>query len=195
MQVQEMTLQEALWSEDCAEQIEAVQLAGRQRRVDLLPDLIRLLASDHVGYFVEEILPNFGEMVRSPLSELLHNPSTGDLARYRAAGTLAYFGDAEAVPVLLQAIGRANTNQTYFTSLARLAPEALKKRLLRLIREKAFAMFVTTEPRKADYLSKLILTLRDVHGQDAITPLLEGLLVGAKDWRVRAAAEVALAPR
>jgi HEAT repeat protein len=195
MQVQDTTLQEALWSEDCVEQIKAIQLAARQRREDLLPDLIRLLSADHVGYFVEEVLPSFGEVVRPPLSELLRNPSTDELARYRAAGTLARFGDVEAVPILLQAIGRTHTNQTYFSVLTRLAPEALKKRLVRLIQEKAFAMFMTTEPDKADYLSKLILTLYDVHGQGEITPLLEGLRVGAKDWRVRAAAEVALAPR
>jgi hypothetical protein len=193
MQVHDTTLQEALWSEDCVEQIRAVQLAAKQRREDLLPDLIRLLSSGHVGYFVEEILPSFGEVVRPPLSEMLHNPSTNDLARYRAAGTLARFGDVEAIPILLQAIGRTHTNQTYFYSLAQLAPEALKKRLLRLIQEKAFAMFMTTEPRKADYLAKLILTLHDVRGQHEIIPLLEGLRVGAKDWRVRAAAEAALA--
>lgn len=192
--VGDTTLQEALRSEDCTEQIRAVQLTAAQRRADLLPDLIQLLSSKHVGYFVEEVLPSFGEVVRPPLRTILHDPTMDARARVRAASTLARFGDIEAVPLLLRAIGQTDTNQSYFSLLAQLAPEALEQRLLSLIRSKSFAMFMTTEARKADYLAKLILALRDVHGQGTIRPLLEGLHIAARDWRVRAAAAAALAP-
>lgn len=196
MRAYETTLRDELLSTDQIEQIAAVRRAAKHRRADLLPELVQLLRSDKVGYFVEEVLPQFGEAALPALRELLHDeaPGTSRQARYRVAGLLARLGEREAIPVLLQAIGQVNTNQGYFALLARLAPEELRKRLLLLIREKSFAMFVATEPRTADYFAKLILTLRDLHGQSDIAPLLEGLRAGAKDWRVRAAAEAALAP-
>jgi hypothetical protein len=193
MQVRDKKLQEALWSEDCAEQIEAVQNVARQRRADLLPDLIRLLPSDHVGYFVEEVLPSFGEVVRRPLLGLLRDNDFPLPGRRRAAGVLAALGEYEAVPILVEAIGQWNVNQAYFTRLARLDPTALKKRLRDLITAQEREMHLETDPLRADYFSKLILALHDVDGQQEFAQLLESLQVKAKDWRVRAAAEVALA--
>lgn len=113
----------------------------------------------------------FGQQVSSP--------TLGTTRRYR--------------PCCAQS-GSLPANQSSFILLSQLAPKELENRLLDLIEKKLFDMFITTEPRKADYLAKLILTLHDIQGQDTtIRPHLAGLRAEAQDWRVRAAAEAALA--
>ena len=122
---QDKALRGNLRGDDPEAAIAAIQTACRDKRADVLPDLIALLASEHVGYFVEECLPSFGEGVAKPLKNLLHEPATPPLARQRAAGVLALFGEQEAVPVLLKAIERPDVNQAYFDRLVKLAPERL----------------------------------------------------------------------
>jgi hypothetical protein len=125
---------------------------------------------------------------------LLRDNSFPLRGRQRAAGVLAALGEREAIPTLLDAISREDVNQAYFARLVSLEPNALKKQLLRLINDETLDMLLTTNPQLAAYFATLLITLRDVDGQRDIASHLEGLSVNAKDWRVRAAAEAALAP-
>ncbi|MDP9374591.1 MAG: hypothetical protein M3Q65_19505 [Chloroflexota bacterium] len=175
--------------------ISAIQTACRDQRADVLPDLIALLASEHVGNFVEECLPSFGENIAKPLKNLLHDPATPTLARQRAAGILALFGEQEAVPVLLKAIESPDVNQAYFDRLIKLAPERLADTLATVLEENADHVLTTTDLQQARYFAKLILTLGDVGAQRRLSGILERLLHGARDWRVQGAAAEALAVR
>ncbi len=195
MPAQDEALRGDLRGDDPEAAIAAIHTACRDKRADVLPDLIALLASEHVGYFVEECLPSFGEGVAKPLKNLLREPATPPLARQRAAGVLALFGEQEAVPVLLKAIERPDVNQAYFDRLVKLAPERLADTVTNLLAEHAEQAATTADPRQARYFAKLILTLGDVGAQRRLSGILERLLHGARDWRVQGAAAEALAVR
>lgn len=195
MRIRENTLRDALHSDDPAERIRAVQLACRDQRQDLLADLIALLPDESVGYFVEECLPQFGEVVSDPLRRILRDQTASYLARLRAAGVLSLFGDTEAVPLLLGAISSPAVNQSYLPRLAKLAPEALATSVSAHLRARRDEILATTEPRRADYYAKLIYTLDTLGQGPEMADLLRDFQQHGRDWRVQHAASAALAKK
>ncbi len=174
--------------------IQAIQIACKDKRTDLLPDLIDLLDSTDVGYFVEECLPAFGDMVVPLLKTVLTDPLRSEVTRERAAGILGHFGCQEAVPFLLAAIHSPNVNQGYFSSLMKLAPNELGVNVEAILGNQIDHALTTTEPALADYFAKLILTIKDLGRQPHVIQTLEHLLGDGRHWLIRASAAEALYP-
>lgn len=192
MRMREETLQDALHSDEPAEQVRAVQIACRQRRIDLLPDLLVLLANQEIGYFVEECLPQFGAAIHPQLTALVRDPAAPLVARQSAAGLLALLGDTAAVPLLLEALEDPGVNQAYLQRLAGLAPGALAQKVTHILRAHRDEITITTDPRRAAYFAALIQAIGTAGRQVDVGDMLVEL-EQARDWRIQNAARATLA--
>lgn len=189
MKTREDDLWSALHSEDQATKLAAIQVACQDKRTDLLPDLIALLADEHLGFFAEEGLPHFGDMVAPHLRPLIHDENAPLVARQRAAGILALFGDASAVPLLLLAIEQTTVNQAYFQRLEQLNPSELAQKVNALLLAYTPEILHTTDPLKASYFAMLIRTLGQLHALSVRSKdLLDIFAESGRDWRIQDAA-------
>lgn len=185
-------IRQTLQNADTGAKIQVIQAICRDRRADFLPDLLSLLASDELGYFVEECLPSFGEMIIPELISLLSTTETPPTARTRAAGILALLGKKEAIPVLLAAIEHPSSNHAYLNRLAQLAPAELATHLETLLRKNIASAIMTNDDRMADYFVQLIATATQLGSQWRNVAELEQILQHGKHWRLRVAAAEAL---
>jgi HEAT repeat protein len=195
MRTREETLANALQSPDPAERIRAVQAACRDRRVELVPDLIALLSDEHAGYFAEECLPQFGDAVREPLLALVADESQPAQTRVRAAGVLALFGEHAAVPMLLEAIADPDVNGAYLQRLSALAPESLSARITQILQARRDEIATTDDPHRAAYFAALIRALGQAGNAPETRQTLRALQHTDSDWRIQDAVSAALTTR
>ena len=107
-----------LYSANIDQQVEAAHQLADQRQWDALPDLLRLLRQDECGYSVAQALRAFGPEVCDQVGLLLldeHKP-----VQYRAAWTLAAFGDKRAVKPMLAALSEPYFHEPFLPTLSRM---------------------------------------------------------------------------
>ncbi len=107
-----------LYSTNTDQQVAAARQLCEQREWDALPELLRLLAQDECGYSVAQALRAFGPEVCDQVGLLLLHENKG--VQYRAAWTLAAFGDKRAVKPMLAALREPFFHEPFLPTLSRM---------------------------------------------------------------------------
>ncbi len=107
-----------LYSANVDEQVEAAHQLAVQRQWDALPDLLRLLRQDECGYSVAQALRAFGPEVCDQVGLLLLDERKA--VQFRAAWTLAGFGDKRAVKPMLAALSEPYFHEPFLPTLSRM---------------------------------------------------------------------------
>jgi HEAT repeat protein len=107
-----------LSSANVDEQVEAAHQLAERREWDALPDLLRLLRHDECGYSVAQALRAFGPEVCDQVGLLLLDEQKA--VQYRAAWTLAAFGDKRAVKPMLAALSEPYFHEPFLPVLSRM---------------------------------------------------------------------------
>ncbi len=107
-----------LHSANTDQQVAAARQLCEQREWDALPELLRLLAQDECGYSVAQALRAFGPEVCDQVGLLLLHENKA--VQYRAAWTLAAFGDRRAVKPMLAALSEPFFHEPFLPTLSRM---------------------------------------------------------------------------
>ncbi|HEY7348261.1 MAG TPA: hypothetical protein VH599_08050 [Ktedonobacterales bacterium] len=107
-----------LHSANTDQQVAAAQQLCEQREWAALPELLRLLAQDECGYSVAQALWAFGPEVCDQVGLLLLHEQRA--VQYRAAWTLAAFGDQRAVKPMLAALSEPFFHEPFLPALSRM---------------------------------------------------------------------------
>jgi HEAT repeat protein len=118
-----------LSSANTDQQVEAARQLCEQREWDALPDLLRLLAQDECGYSVAQALRAFGPEVCDQVGLLLLHEQKA--VQYRAAWTLAAFGDQRAVKPMLAALSEPFFHEPFLPTLSRMGVPNFDRLLVR----------------------------------------------------------------
>lgn len=111
-------VQANLYSANTDHQVAAVRQLCEQREWNALPELLRLLAQDECGYSVAQALRAFGPEVCDQVGLLLLHENRA--VQYRAAWTLAAFGDQRAIKPMLAALSEPFFHEPFLPTLSRM---------------------------------------------------------------------------
>lgn len=107
-----------LYSANTDHQVAAVRQLCERREWNALPELLRLLAQDECGYSVAQALRAFGPEVCDQVGLLLLHENKA--VQYRAAWTLAGFGDQRAIKPMLAALREPFFHEPFLPTLSRM---------------------------------------------------------------------------